>query len=195
MSARKSRGRGCARMRGRCESAHDDPSERRRGCPVLSPTVRVFRAALELLRSLALDYGVQGGGVNGLFGHELTGQGAVGQGCEDSGQRKNAAAARCRVSGPERSASVTKEAPQTEATALSFEQIVEQLSSVVAQLENGELPLEQALGRFEQGVALSRMGSKRLDEAERRIELLLRDARKVDGIDTQPFAEELKADE
>jgi exodeoxyribonuclease VII small subunit len=86
------------------------------------------------------------------------------------------------VSGPERNATEPKEA-------LSFEQIVEQLSTVVAQLENGELPLEQALGRFEQGVALSRLGSKRLDEAERRIELLLRDAR------TEPFAEEASGDE
>jgi exodeoxyribonuclease VII small subunit len=86
------------------------------------------------------------------------------------------------VSGPERNATESKEA-------LSFEQIVEQLSAVVAQLENGELPLEQALGRFEQGVALSRLGSKRLDEAERRIELLLRDAR------TEPFAEEPNGDE
>jgi exodeoxyribonuclease VII small subunit len=92
------------------------------------------------------------------------------------------------VSGPERD-TVTKDAQQE---VLSFEQIVERLSTVVAQLENGELPLEQALGRFEQGVALSRLGSKRLDEAERRIELLLRDAR---GIDTQPFAEESKSDE
>jgi exodeoxyribonuclease VII small subunit len=86
------------------------------------------------------------------------------------------------VSGPERNTTEPKEA-------LSFEQIVEQLSAVVAQLENGELPLEQALGRFEQGVALSRLGSKRLDEAERRIELLLRDAR------TEPFAEESNGDE
>jgi exodeoxyribonuclease VII small subunit len=75
---------------------------------------------------------------------------------------------------------------------LSFEQIIEQLSAVVGQLEEGELPLEQALATFEQGVALSRMGSKRLDEAERRVELLLRDSQ---GVDTRPFAEELNSDE
>jgi exodeoxyribonuclease VII small subunit len=89
------------------------------------------------------------------------------------------------VSGPERNAEESREA-------LSFEQIVEQLSSVVEQLEDGELPLEQALARFEQGVALSRMGSKRLDEAERRIELLLRDAQ---GVDTRPLTEEMQDDE
>ncbi|HEX4352071.1 MAG TPA: exodeoxyribonuclease VII small subunit [Polyangiales bacterium] len=81
------------------------------------------------------------------------------------------------MSGPEQNAPEPTDA-------LSFEQIVEQLASVVAQLEDGELPLEQALRHFEQGVALSRLGSKRLDEAERRIEILLR------GVETEPFAEE-----
>jgi exodeoxyribonuclease VII small subunit len=84
------------------------------------------------------------------------------------------------VSGPERNADDSKEA-------LSFEQIVEQLSSVVAQLEDGDLPLEQALRTFEQGVALSRLGTKRLDEAERRIELLLQEA---PGVQTRPYEEE-----
>ena len=58
---------------------------------------------------------------------------------------------------------------------LSFEQILAQLSQVVERLEAGEIPLEQALLTFEQGVALSRLGAKRLDEAERRIEILLRE--------------------
>lgn len=84
------------------------------------------------------------------------------------------------MSGPERNADDSKEA-------LSFEQIVEQLSSVVAQLEDGDLPLEQALRTFEQGVALSRLGTKRLDEAERRIELLLQEA---PGVQTRPYEEE-----
>jgi exodeoxyribonuclease VII small subunit len=84
------------------------------------------------------------------------------------------------VSGPERNADDSKEA-------LSFEQIVERLSAVVAQLEDGDLPLEQALRTFEQGVSLSRLGTKRLDEAERRIELLLQDA---PGVQTRPYEEE-----
>ncbi len=58
---------------------------------------------------------------------------------------------------------------------LSFEQILGQLSQVVERLEAGEIPLEQALLTFEQGVTLSRLGAKRLDEAERRIEVLLRE--------------------
>ena len=86
-------------------------------------------------------------------------------------------------------------AQNANADELSFEQIVAQLSAVVAQLENGELPLEQALATFEQGVALSRLGSQRLDEAERRVELLLRDSQAPAGVGTRPFSQELKSDE
>ena len=42
-------------------------------------------------------------------------------------------------------------------------------------LEQGDTPLEQALSTFERGVALSRLGARRLDEAERRIEVLMSD--------------------
>ncbi len=56
---------------------------------------------------------------------------------------------------------------------LSFEQILEHLSDVVEQLEAGDAPLEQSLAIFEQGMALSRLGARRLDEAERRIEVLM----------------------
>jgi exodeoxyribonuclease VII small subunit len=55
----------------------------------------------------------------------------------------------------------------------SFEQILTRLSEVVEQLEGGQLPLERSLLVFEEGIRLSRMGAKRLDEAERRVEELL----------------------
>jgi exodeoxyribonuclease VII small subunit len=67
---------------------------------------------------------------------------------------------------------------------LSFEQILEQLQAVVETLEQGERPLEEALSTFEQGVALARAGARRLDEAERRIEVLLSDE---DGVRTRPL--------
>lgn len=70
---------------------------------------------------------------------------------------------------------------------LSFEQILAQLSRVVERLEAGEIPLEQALATFEQGVALSRLGAKRLDEAERRVEILLREDQELV---LQPMSEE-----
>lgn len=56
-----------------------------------------------------------------------------------------------------------------------FEEILEQLESVVRDLESNELPLDEALKRFEEGVALSRKGSSRLEDAERRIEEILSD--------------------
>jgi exodeoxyribonuclease VII small subunit len=70
---------------------------------------------------------------------------------------------------------VAQDSAQETRENLSFEQILAQLSQVVERLETGEIPLEQALSTFEQGVALSRLGAKRLDEAERRIEVLLRE--------------------
>lgn len=81
-----------------------------------------------------------------------------------------------------------------ELTGLSFEQILERLGAVVEQLEDGEVPLEKALTTFEQGIALSRLGQARLDEAERRIELLLQDD--ASGtVQTRPLTEELDNDE
>lgn len=76
---------------------------------------------------------------------------------------------------------------------LSFEQILERLEGVVETLEQGDTPLEQALAAFERGVALSRLGSRRLDEAERRVELLLS---AEDGVRTRPLQDkELTDDE
>jgi exodeoxyribonuclease VII small subunit len=75
---------------------------------------------------------------------------------------------------------------------LSFEQILEKLEAVVEALEQGDRPLEAALSTFEQGVALARSGARRLDEAERRIEILLNDE---DGARTRPLNKELPADE
>lgn len=54
-----------------------------------------------------------------------------------------------------------------------FEEVMDRLQTVVEQLEEGDLPLEQSLAIFEEGVRLSRVGAKRLDEAERKVEELL----------------------
>jgi exodeoxyribonuclease VII small subunit len=56
---------------------------------------------------------------------------------------------------------------------VSFEQSMERLSHIVEKLEQGELPLEQSLQLFEEGVRLSRMAQERLDTAQQRIERLL----------------------
>ncbi|HEX5887460.1 MAG TPA: exodeoxyribonuclease VII small subunit [Pyrinomonadaceae bacterium] len=59
--------------------------------------------------------------------------------------------------------------------ARSFETSLEALERIVQQLESGDLPLEKSLELFEQGVRLSRECQERLSQAERRIEVLLRD--------------------
>jgi exodeoxyribonuclease VII small subunit len=55
----------------------------------------------------------------------------------------------------------------------SFEEALAELEGVVAQLEAGDMPLEQALVAFESGVKLSRRCAATLDAAERRIEILM----------------------
>lgn len=56
----------------------------------------------------------------------------------------------------------------------SFEASLEELEQIVRQLEAGDLALDRSLELFEQGVRLSRECQKRLDDAERRVEILLR---------------------
>jgi exodeoxyribonuclease VII small subunit len=53
-----------------------------------------------------------------------------------------------------------------------FESALAELESIVTRLEQGDLPLEQSLALFERGVQLSRFCHGRLEDAERRIEIL-----------------------
>lgn len=57
-----------------------------------------------------------------------------------------------------------------------FDQSMTELEAIVARLESGELPLEEALAAFEAGIALVRVLNQRLSEAEARVEVLMRDA-------------------
>ena len=57
----------------------------------------------------------------------------------------------------------------------SFEASLQELEKIVRRLEDGDLPLEESLKLFEDGVRLSRECQERLDQAERRIEILLQD--------------------
>src|SRR3982750_256774 len=57
----------------------------------------------------------------------------------------------------------------------SFESQLSALEKIVRELERGDLPLERSLELFEEGVRLSRECQERLNQAERRIELLLHD--------------------
>jgi exodeoxyribonuclease VII small subunit len=67
-----------------------------------------------------------------------------------------------------------KPTPDPDATATSFEASLTRLHEVVEHLESGELGLEQSLALFEEGVRLARAAKERLDNAERRVEELIR---------------------
>lgn len=69
---------------------------------------------------------------------------------------------------------------------LRFEQILERLRTIVENLERGDLSLEDSLAQFEEGVRLSRGGATVLDDAERKIEVLLKNPDGTDRI--APFA-------
>jgi exodeoxyribonuclease VII small subunit len=68
----------------------------------------------------------------------------------------------------------------------SFETALEQLEAIVDRLEQGELELEDALRAFEAGVALTRRCAQQLSDAERRIEVLVREG---ESWVTKPFEE------
>ncbi len=57
----------------------------------------------------------------------------------------------------------------------TFEVSLAELEKIVRRLEEGDLPLDESLELFEKGVRLSRECRERLNQAERRIEILLRD--------------------
>lgn len=56
---------------------------------------------------------------------------------------------------------------------MKFEEALTKLEEAVQQLESGELPLEKSLDVFETGVKMSRICTKKLEEAEKKVELLL----------------------
>ncbi|MCB2228963.1 MAG: exodeoxyribonuclease VII small subunit [Desulfarculaceae bacterium] len=57
-----------------------------------------------------------------------------------------------------------------------FEKSLERLEEIVDQLEEGELELEQSLALFEEGVKLAQTCNQRLDEAEKKVALLLKNS-------------------
>lgn len=60
--------------------------------------------------------------------------------------------------------------------ATTFESSLNELERIVKQLEDGDMPLEESLKLFEAGVRLSRECRERLTNAERRIEVLIKEA-------------------
>ena len=65
----------------------------------------------------------------------------------------------------------------SEPQGVTFEAALKQLEDIVQRLERGELPLEESLKLYEEGIRLSRLCHAKLEEAEGKIELLMKDAR------------------
>ena len=69
-----------------------------------------------------------------------------------------------------------------------FEEALQKLEAIVAKMEEGDLPLEEALKAFEEGVKLAKFCTGKLDEAERKVEKLIRD--QAGKLQTTSFSEE-----
>ena len=70
----------------------------------------------------------------------------------------------------------------------TFEQSLKQLEEIIDELESGDLTLEKALKKFEEGVKLSKYCSAKLDETERKISILTKD--QEGNLSEKPFLSE-----
>ena len=76
---------------------------------------------------------------------------------------------------------------------LSFERALERLQEIVAEMEDPEKGLEKSLELFEEGITLSRFCRSRIDEIQKRVDVVLKET--PDGLATEPLDEELEEDE
>ena len=65
-----------------------------------------------------------------------------------------------------------------------FEDALGRLEEIVKKMETGDMTLEDSLKSFEEGIKLARLCAKKLDEAERRVDILLK---QDDGLVVKPF--------
>ncbi|HWT67369.1 MAG TPA: exodeoxyribonuclease VII small subunit [Terracidiphilus sp.] len=70
----------------------------------------------------------------------------------------------------------------------SFEDSLKKLETIVERLEKGDLPLDESLKLFEQGVGLSEACKKELDEAEGKVQTLIK--QRDGSLKTEPFSTE-----
>jgi len=78
-------------------------------------------------------------------------------------------------------------------TKQTFEGAMKRLEQIVQDLESGDLSLEKTIKKFEEGVQLSKICSKKLDETEKKINILLQD--KEGNLFESPFSSENKYSE
>lgn len=72
---------------------------------------------------------------------------------------------------------------------MTFEATIEELDNLVDQLENGDLALDDALRKFERGIALARAGQTKLSDAEQRVSILLSEDDEAPLSDFKPDSE------
>ncbi|MBT3286443.1 MAG: exodeoxyribonuclease VII small subunit [Victivallales bacterium] len=66
--------------------------------------------------------------------------------------------------------------PKQETKELSFEDALKRLEGIVGAMEAGELGLEEGIGKFEEGMALAKHCADRLNQVEKKVEMLVRKA-------------------
>jgi exodeoxyribonuclease VII small subunit len=75
----------------------------------------------------------------------------------------------------------------TEKTSIGgLEKSLEELEALVTRLESGDLPLEQALKEFERGVKLTRQCQAALQQAEQKVEILLKKTEQAEPVPFEP---------
>ena len=70
-----------------------------------------------------------------------------------------------------------------------FEECLERLEKIVRELEKGEVPLEKSLTLFEEGIELSHACRKELEQAEGKVEILLKQNGKLQAEPLEPLDE------
>ncbi|MCK4728849.1 MAG: exodeoxyribonuclease VII small subunit [Desulfobacterales bacterium] len=68
----------------------------------------------------------------------------------------------------------------------TFESAMKRLESIVHELESGDLTLDEALKKFQEGVKLSKLCSNKLDETEKKVSILLKDDE--GNVQAEPFS-------
>ncbi|MBP7055662.1 MAG: exodeoxyribonuclease VII small subunit [Candidatus Omnitrophica bacterium] len=70
---------------------------------------------------------------------------------------------------------------------MKFEEAIKKLEKIVQELEDGDLPLDESLERYEEGIRLSKVCAKKLETAKKKVEILLKSE---DGtFELEPFEE------
>lgn len=73
---------------------------------------------------------------------------------------------------------------------MAFEAALDELDAIVNELESGDIPLEDALKKFERGIALARNSQQKLTQAEQRVEILLQADDEAPLTDFEPSHDE-----